>query len=307
MSGRKILFVSGFSRDARAKDLAYEFERYGRLVRCDIPSTRGGGGARTRLEDDGEHDMLSPQHSMPIRLFLSQSPPRSETNFYCESRRRRFIPPSLLLAPILFFAFQDELVGPRSTLAALLSTCVEDDPRFRLVTTPESDQVPDPGFDLFHSYAFIEFRSERDAEDAYHSMHGQVIDRHRISVQWARRPPSAIWRHDAPRSRGGRDRDRDRDRERDRDRSRSRSRSPRRDRERDRDRRRRSRTRSRSPDRRDRDRDEDREERGREDREDRDEDRRRRSLSREPNGVSSSPDKDVESKKELDPVAEEDK
>ncbi|QRV74904.1 RNA recognition motif protein [Ceratobasidium sp. AG-Ba] len=202
MSGRKILFVSGFSRDARAKDLAYEFERYGRLVRCDIPSTRGGGGA---------------------------------------------------------------------------------------------------------SYAFIEFRSERDAEDAYHSMHGQVIDRHRISVQWARRPPSAIWRHDAPRSRGGRDRDRDRERDRDRDRSRSRSRSPRRDRERDRDRRRRSRTRSRSPDRRDRDRDEDREERGREDREDRDEDRRRRSLSREPNGVSSSPDKDVEPKKELDPVAEEDK
>ncbi|KAG9100600.1 hypothetical protein FS749_014190 [Ceratobasidium sp. UAMH 11750] len=197
MSGRKILFVSGFSRDARAKDLAYEFERYGRLVRCDIPSTRGGGGA---------------------------------------------------------------------------------------------------------SYAFVEFRSERDAEDAYHSMHGQTIDRHRISVQWARRPPSALWRHDAPRSRGGRDRDR----ERERDRSRSRSRSPRRS-DRDRDSRRRSRSRSRSRDRRDRD--EDREERGgREDREDRDdrEDRRRRSLSHEPNGVTLA-DKDAGFKKELEPVAEDDK
>ncbi|KAG8701469.1 hypothetical protein FRC09_005346, partial [Ceratobasidium sp. 395] len=151
-------------------------------------------------------------------------------------------------------------------------------------------------------YAFIEFRSERDAEDAYHSMHGQTIDRHRISVQWARRPPSAIWRHDAPRSRGGRDRDRDRDR----DRSRSRSRSPRRS-DRDRDSRRRSRTRSRSRDRRNRDFDADREER--EDREDRDdrEDRRRRSLSREPNGVAGSADKDVEPKKELDPVAEDEK
>lgn len=205
MSGRKILFVSGFSRDARAKDLAYEFERYGRLVRCDIPSTRGGGGA---------------------------------------------------------------------------------------------------------SYAFIEFRNERDAEDAYHTMHGQTIDRHRISVQWARRPPSALWRHDAPRgSRGGRDRgdrgDRDRDRG-DRDRSRSRSRSPRRS-DRDRDSRRRSRSpRSRSRDRRDRD--EDREERvGREDREDRDdhEDRRRRSLSREASGPAPT-DKDPEDVKK-EPIAKEEK
>ncbi|KAL5634744.1 hypothetical protein ACGC1H_002696 [Rhizoctonia solani] len=160
------------------------------------------------------------------------------------------------------------------------------------------------------SYAFVEFRSDRDAEDAYHSMHGQMIDRHRISVQWARRPPSALWRHDTPR-RGGRDRrdDRDRDR-RERDRSRSRSRSPRRDdKEKERDRRR-SRTRSRSRDRRDRDRDEEREEpRTREDREDVDEreDRRRRSLSREPNGAPPV-EKDSEPiKKEEEPVAEEDK
>ncbi|CAE6345959.1 unnamed protein product [Rhizoctonia solani] len=207
MSGRKILFVSGFSRDARAKDLAYEFERYGRLVRCDIPSTRGGGGA---------------------------------------------------------------------------------------------------------SYAFVEFRNDRDAEDAYHSMHGQMIDRHRIS--WARRPPSALWRHDAPRPRGGRDRRDDRDRDRDRrDRDRSRSRSPRRDdkdKERDRDTRRRSRTRSRSRDRRDRERDEERDEpRTREDRDDVDEreDRHRRSLSREPNGVVPVKTEPDNIKKEPEPVAEEDK
>ncbi|EUC57106.1 RNA recognition motif (RRM) superfamily protein [Rhizoctonia solani AG-3 Rhs1AP] len=202
MSGRKILFVSGFSRDARAKDLAYEFERYGRLVRCDIPSTRGGGGA---------------------------------------------------------------------------------------------------------SYAFIEFRSDRDAEDAYHSMHGQMIDRHRISVQWARRPPSALWRHDSPRPRGGRDRRDDRDRDR-RERDRSRSRSPRRDdKDKERDRRR-SRTRSRSRDRRDRDRDEERDEpRTREDRDDVDEreDRRRRSLSREPNGVPPVEKEEEPIKKEEEPVAEE--
>ncbi|KAI8825886.1 uncharacterized protein EV422DRAFT_145023 [Fimicolochytrium jonesii] len=41
MSRRTTLFVAGISGRTRAKDLAYEFERYGRLVRCDIPAPRG--------------------------------------------------------------------------------------------------------------------------------------------------------------------------------------------------------------------------------------------------------------------------
>ncbi|KAF8699082.1 RNA recognition motif (RRM, RBD, or RNP domain), partial [Rhizoctonia solani] len=280
MSGRKILFVSGFSRDARAKDLAYEFERYGRLVRCDIPSTRGGGGAS--------------RYGCPVRYRFAYWPLRTIRTLLFDTQTVP-ISSNLLRAPLYDRRF-DSFDPGRACDAWLEHIALETKARV------EGDPP----------YAFVEFRNDRDAEDAYHSMHGQMIDRHRIS--WARRPPSALWRHDAPRPRGGRDRRDDRDRDRDRrDRDRSRSRSPRRDdkdKDRDRDTRRRSRTRSRSRDRRDRERDEERDEpRTREDRDDVDEreDRHRRSLSREPNGVVPVKTEPDNIKKEPEPVAEEDK
>ncbi|KAL9710650.1 hypothetical protein Ac2012v2_006188 [Leucoagaricus gongylophorus] len=164
----RILFVSGFHPQTRARDLAHEFEHFGPLVRCDVPA-------------------------------------------------------------------------PRVSRAAA------------------------------NPYAFVEFRNSRDAEDAYYEMHGRHFEGSRLSIQWAKNPPSSVWRYDrprrdrershSPRRRDERDRDhdrdhdkyRDRDRDRDRDRRRARSRSPaRRGRTPSPDRRRDDRDRDRNPDRDDR-------------------------------------------------------
>ncbi|KAG6909172.1 hypothetical protein DXG01_001799 [Tephrocybe rancida] len=108
----RILFVSGFHPATRARDLAYEFERYGPLVRCDVPAPRN----------------------------------------------------------------------------------------------PHASSNP---------YAFVEFRSQRDAEDAYYEMHGRHFEGSRLSIQWAKNPPSSVWRYERraspppPRARNG-DRERSR-------------------------------------------------------------------------------------------------
>ncbi|KAL6712829.1 hypothetical protein ACLMJK_009541 [Lecanora helva] len=122
--------------------------------------------------------------------------------------------------------------------------------------------IPAPRSAASRLFAFVEYESRRDADDAYHEMHNKRLGRDDIlKIEWARTPPSASWRFDSGRDepRGGRY-DRGPPSRRDRSprrRSYSPPRrrgdySPRKDDRRERDYDRRDRDRSRSPDDRDR-------------------------------------------------------
>ncbi|KAL9073854.1 MAG: hypothetical protein Q9161_002686 [Pseudevernia consocians] len=109
-------------------------------------------------------------------------------------------------------------------------------------------------------FAFVEYESRRDADDAYHEMHNKRLGRDDVlKIEWARTPPSASWRFDSGRDARGGDRGPGSRRDRSpRRRSASPPRrgrgdySPRKDDRRERDYDRRDRDRSRSPDDRDR-------------------------------------------------------
>ncbi|KAI9739042.1 MAG: hypothetical protein M1834_007254 [Cirrosporium novae-zelandiae] len=64
--------------------------------------------------------------------------------------------------------------------------------------------IPAPRTASSRLFAFVEYESRRDADDAYHEMHKKRIGRDDVlMIEWARTPPSASWRFDS-----GRDRDR---------------------------------------------------------------------------------------------------
>lgn len=77
MGRRRILFVHGLDGGCRARDVAYEFERYGRIVRCDIPAPRHGSSS-------------SSSSSASTYAFVEFEDPRDAEDAYYELHGRRF-------------------------------------------------------------------------------------------------------------------------------------------------------------------------------------------------------------------------
>ncbi|KAI1107079.1 RNA-binding domain-containing protein [Jackrogersella minutella] len=97
--GGTTLYVTGFSHGTRARDLAYEFERYGRLVRCDIPAPRSASSRLfafveyedRRDADDAYHEMHNKRIGRDdlLKIEWARTPPSASWRFDSGRDRER--------------------------------------------------------------------------------------------------------------------------------------------------------------------------------------------------------------------------
>ncbi|KAF1984448.1 hypothetical protein K402DRAFT_395793 [Aulographum hederae CBS 113979] len=97
--GGTTLYVTGFGPGTRARDLAYEFERYGRLVRCDIPAPRSASSRlfafveyeNRRDADDAYYEMHNKRIGRDdmLKIEWARTPPSASWRFDSGASRDR--------------------------------------------------------------------------------------------------------------------------------------------------------------------------------------------------------------------------
>ncbi|KAL9630377.1 MAG: hypothetical protein Q9164_006451, partial [Protoblastenia rupestris] len=102
--GGTTLYVTGFGHGTRARDLAYEFEHYGRLVRCDIPAPRSAASRlfafveyeSRRDADDAYHEMHNKRIGRDdlLKIEWARTPPSASWRFDSGREERPRGPPS---------------------------------------------------------------------------------------------------------------------------------------------------------------------------------------------------------------------
>ncbi|POW17627.1 hypothetical protein PSTT_00381 [Puccinia striiformis] len=193
--GKTTLFVAGFG-SLRAKELAYEFERYGRLVRCDIqlPKARPLNLPRPLILES-YRQRSSPYRFASERSHLHTHPtidrfcvpdihPQTDDCFCSvlvhreelQRLRTRLFLLSLCCLPFASF--------PKNNINPLHLSPPPPPPR-RLSSSAPLVCVP---FGCHSRYAFVEFEDERDAADAYYEMHGRRLDGDTLNVQQSSLP-----------------------------------------------------------------------------------------------------------------------
>jgi len=166
--GGTTLYVTGFGQGTRARDLAYEFERY---VTTHSPTT--GALAIILYTAPTRHQWQNTLLHAPF-LYL---PATSRSPRFLPMPSEPSSPPSHRNAPLLRFK-----IGTDKTLKLRTS---------RPLRYPGSSyclqQTVSIQFSNIHqgpreltktcSFAFVEYESRRDADDAYHEMHNKRIGR----------------------------------------------------------------------------------------------------------------------------------